>query len=318
MTTRIAVLAICLGAACAPVAAQEAFPSRPITMIVPFAAGGTSDVIARLIGERMGEALGQRIVNENVAGAGGSTGLARAARARPDGYTIAIGNVGTNAASYTLYPNLQYQPSSFAPVGLIAKTMPAIALRKDFPAADAQAFLAFARANPGKATFGHAGVGSSNYIICKQFLAATKIEVTMVGYRGAAPALNDLMAGHVDGVCDTATSLASAITAGAAKGLVIASPQRLPTLPDMPTAAEAGIPDFQGEGWNALFVPRDTPAAIVARLNEALRKASEDPAYRRRLAELSAVVATGEEFEPAHVDALVTREVEKYRKLLSD
>ena len=242
----------------------------------------------------------------------------RAARAKPDGYTLAIGNVGTNAAAYTIYPDLQYSPASFAPIGLIAKTMPAIAIRKAFPAASTPEFLAFARANPGKVSLGHAGIGSSNYIICRQFLAATKIDVNMVSYRGAGPALNDLMGGHLDGVCDTATSLAGSIEGGAVKGLVVASAQRLPTLPNVQTAVEGGIPEFQGEGWNALFVPRDTPAPIVARLNEALRKASEDPAYRKRLSELSAVVAAGQEFDPPYVEALVPREVEKYRKLLSD
>jgi tripartite-type tricarboxylate transporter receptor subunit TctC len=196
--------------------------------------------------------------------------------------------------------------------------MPAIAIRKDFPAASTQEFLAFARANPGKVSLGHAGIGSSNYIICRQFLAATKIDVNMVSYRGAGPALNDLMGGHLDGVCDTATSLAGSIEGGAVKGLVVASAQRLPTLPNVPTAVEGGIPEFQGEGWNALFVPKDTPAPIVGRLNEALRKASEDPAYRKRLSELSAVVAAGQEFDPPYVEALVPREVEKYRKLLSD
>ncbi len=309
----VGALAMGLGSAFA----QEVYPAKPIAMIVPFAAGGTSDVIARLISEQMGQVLGQRIVNENVAGAGGATGLTRAARAKPDGYTIAIGNVGTNAA-YTIYPDLQYSPASFAPIGLIAKTMPAIAIRKDFPAASTQEFLAFARANPGKVSLGHAGIGSSNYIICRQFLAATKIDVNMVSYRGAGPALNDLMGGHLDGVCDTATSLAGSIEGGAVKGLVVASAQRLPTLPNVQTAVEGGIPEFQGEGWNALFVPRDTPAPIVARLNEALRKASEDPAYRKRLSELSAVVAAGQEFDPPYVEALVPREVEKYRKLLSD
>ena len=318
MKRAIASLVLVLSTLGGMAAAQEAFPERPVTMIVPFAAGGTSDVIARLVAERMGQALGQRIVNENVAGAGGATGLTRLARARPDGYTIAIGNVGTNAAAYTIYPDLQYTPASFAPVGLVAKTMPAIALRKDFPVATARDVLDFARANPGKVTLGHAGVGSSNYIICRQFLAATRIEVTLVSYRGAAPALNDLMAGHLDATCDTATSLAGSITGGTARGLVVASAQRLPTLPDVPTSSEGGIPEFQGEGWNALFAPRDTPGPVVARLNEALRKASEDPAYRRRLSELSAVIASGEEFDPAHVDALVPREVEKYRRLLRD
>ena len=301
-----------------PTFAQEVYPSKPIAMIVPFAAGGTSDVIARLISEQMSQVLGQRLVNENVAGAGGATGLTKAARAKPDGYTIAIGNVGTNAAAYTIYPDLQYSPASFAPVGLIAKTMPAIATRKDFPAASTAEFLAFARANPGKVSLGHAGIGSSNYIICRQFLAATKIDVNMVPYRGAGPALNDLMGGHFDGVCDTATLLAGSIEGGAVKGLLVASTQRLPTLPNVHTAVQGRIPEFQGDGWNALFAPKDTPAPIVARLNKALRKASEEPAYRKRLSELSAVVAAGEKLDPKYLESLVPCEVLKYRKLLSD
>lgn len=307
-----------LAAAISGASAQDAYPSRPITLIAPFAAGGTSDVIARLIAERMGEQLGQRIVIENVAGAGGSTGLTRAARVRPDGYTIVIGNVGTNAAAYTIYPDLQFTPDSFAPIGLVAKTMPAIAIRKNFSAKDVPGFLAHARANPGAVSLGHAGVGSSNYIVCKQFLAATKIDVRLVSYRGAGPALNDLMGGHIDGVCDTATSLASAIGAGEVHGLVVASAQRLPTLPNVPTSVEGGIPAFQGEGWNALFAPKDTPAPVIARLNEALRKGSQDEAYRKRLAELSAIVASEEEFSPAFVAALVPREVAKYKRLLSE
>ena len=298
--------------------AQDAYPDRTVTMIVPFAAGGTSDVIARLIAEQLGTVLGQRVINENVAGAGGATGLTRAAKAKPDGYTIAIGNVGTNAAAYTIYPDLQYTPASFTPVGLIAKTVPAVAVKKDLPARDTQALIAYAKANPGKLTLGHAGVGSSNYIICKQFLAATKIDVTLMGYRGAGPALNDLMAGHIDGVCDTATSLSASIQAGTVRGLVVATAKRLPTLPDVPTAQEAGIPTFQGEGWNAIFVPKDTPMAIVNKLTAGLKKASENPDYRKRIADLSAVVAPPEEQDSAFVAALVPQEVEKYRILLAE
>lgn len=301
-----------------PVAAQDSYPDRPLTMIVPFAAGGTSDVIARLVAEQLGTVLGQRIVNENVAGAGGATGLTRAAKSKPDGYTIAIGNVGTNAAAYTIYPDLQYSPASFTPVGLVAKTVPAIAIKKDLPVANTQAFIAYAKANPGKLTLGHAGVGSSNYIICKQFLTAAKIEVTLMGYRGAGPALNDLIAGHIDGVCDTATSLSAAIQASTVRGLVVATARRLPTLPDVPTANEAGLPEFQGEGWNAIFVPQDTPAPVLAKLTAALRKASENAEYRKRIGDLSAVVAVPEEQDTAFVTRLVGQEVEKYRKLLTE
>lgn len=176
------------------------FPKRPITMIVPFAAGGTSDVIARTVAEQMGIALGQTIVIENVAGAGGSTALARASRAEPDGYTIAIGNAGTNAASYTIYPKLPFTPDSFVPIAMVAKTFGIIALRKDFPAGDLTEFILYAKANPGKINLGHAGVGSSNYLICKSFVTAAGIDATLIGYRGAAPALTDAIGGQIDGL----------------------------------------------------------------------------------------------------------------------
>ena len=180
-------------------------------MIVPFAAGGTSDVIARAVAEEMGKSLGQPIVIENVAGAGGSTALARAARAEADGYTIAIGNAGTSAATYTIYPKLPFTPDSFAPIAMVAKTFGIVALRKDFPAKNLQEFIAYAKKNPGKINLGHAGVGSSNFLICKSFVQAAGIEVTLVGYRGAAPALTDAIGGQIDGVCDAAASVSQAI-----------------------------------------------------------------------------------------------------------
>jgi tripartite-type tricarboxylate transporter receptor subunit TctC len=178
-----------------PAAGEDACPTRPITLIVPFAAGGSSDVIARIVADQMSQTLGQRIVNENVAGAGGSIALARAARATPDGYTIAIGNAGTNAAAYTIYSDLKYTPDDFVPIGLVAKTSAILAIKKDFPAKTLGEFVDYAKKSPGKLSLGHAGVGSSNYIVCKAFIQAAGVDVTLVSYRGAAPALNDLIAG---------------------------------------------------------------------------------------------------------------------------
>src|SRR4051794_18520706 len=204
MATRLLAVVAALSIA-TPVAAQD-YPKRPITMIVPFAAGGTSDVIARAVAEQMATALGQTIVIENVAGAGGSTALARAARAEADGYTIAIGNAGTNAASYTIYSMLPFKPDAFAAIAMVAKTFGIVALRKGFPAKDLKEFIAYARSNPGKINLGHAGVGSSNFLICKSFVQAAGIEVQLVGYRGAAPAQTDAIGGQIDGVCDAAAS----------------------------------------------------------------------------------------------------------------
>jgi len=298
------------------VAHAEDFPKHPVTMIVPFAAGGTSDVIARAVADQMSAALGQPIVIENVAGAGGSTALARAARAEPDGYTITIGNAGTSAA--TIYPKLPFTPESFAPIAVVAKTFGIVALRKDFPAKNLQEFIDYAKKNPGKVNLGHAGVGSSNFLICKSFVQAAGIDVTLVGYRGAAPALTDAIGGQIDGVCDAAASVSQAIDDKLVKGLVVGSTVRLASLPDLPTSAEAGLPEFEAQGWNALFAPKGTPSAIIAKLNAAAKTAVESDAVKKRFADLSTVAPDANEHAPEVLGQLVTRDVEKYRKLLAD
>src|SRR3954469_1934460 len=274
------------------------YPKRPITMIVPFAAGGTSDVIARAVAEQMAVALGQPVVIENVAGAGGSTALARAARAKPDGYTIAIGNAGTSAASYTIYPKLPFSPESFLPIAMVAKTFGIVALRKDFPAKTLQEFIAYAKANPGKINLGHAGIGSSNYLICKSFVQAAGIDVTLVGYRGAAPALTDAIGGQIDGVCDAAASVSQAIDDKLVKGLVVGSTVRLGSLPDLPTSKEAGLPEFEAQGWNGLFAPKGTPTEIIAKLNAAARASVESAPVKKRFADLSTVAPDANEHTP--------------------
>jgi tripartite-type tricarboxylate transporter receptor subunit TctC len=301
----------------APVSAQN-FPSRPITMVVPFAAGGTSDVIARTVAEQMTAALGQPVVIENVGGAGGSIALARVARAEPDGYTIAIGNAGTNAAAYTIYPKLSFAPDSFAPIAVVAKTFGIIALRKDFPAKNLQEFIGYARNNPGKVNLGHAGVGSSNFLICKAFAHAAGIDVTLVGYRGAAPALTDAIGGQTDGVCDAAASVAQPVNEKLVKGLVVGANVRLASLPELPTSAEAGLPEFEAQGWNGLFAPKGTPADVIARLNAAAKKAVESEAVRKRFADLSTVAPDAREMAPDVLQQLVTRDVEKFKRLLEE
>jgi len=302
----------------ATAAHAQNYPNHPITMIVPFAAGGTSDVIARTVAEQMSVALGQPIVIENVAGAGGSIALARAARAEPDGYTIAIGNAGTSAAAYTIYPKLPFTPESFVPIAMVAKTFGIVALRKDFPAKTVQEFIANAKANPGKINLGHAGVGSSNFLICKSFVQAAGIDVTLVGYRGAAPALTDAIGGQIDGVCDAAASVAQPISEKLVKGLVVGSTVRLATLPDLPTSAEAGLPDFEAQSWNGLFAPKGTPTEILAKLNAAAKTAVESDAVKKRFADLSTVAPDASEHTPDVLQKLVTRDVEKYKKLLEE
>ncbi|WP_376707832.1 tripartite tricarboxylate transporter substrate-binding protein [Bradyrhizobium semiaridum] len=302
----------------ATAAQAQDFPKRPITMIVPFAAGGTSDVIARAVADQMGIALGQSIIIENVAGAGGSTALTRAARAEPDGYTIAIGNAGTNAATYTIYPKLAFTPDSFAPIAVVAKTFGIVALRKDFPAKDLKEFIDYAKRNPGKVNLGHAGVGSSNYLICKSFVHAAGVDVTLVGYRGAAPALTDAIGGQIDGVCDAAASVSQAIDDKLVKAVVVGSTVRLASLPELPTSAEAGLPEFEAQGWNGLFAPKGTPAEIIAKLNAAARSAVASEPVKKRFADLSTVAPDANELQPEVLQQLVTRDVAKYRTLLAD
>jgi tripartite-type tricarboxylate transporter receptor subunit TctC len=299
-------------------AAAQDFPKHPLTMIVPFAAGGSSDVVARSVADQMGVALGQSIVIENVAGAGGSIALAKAARAEPDGYTIAIGNAGTSAAAYTIYPNLPFTPDSFVPIAMVAKTFGIIALRKDFPANNVQEFIAYAKANPGKVNLGHAGIGSSNFLICKSFVQAAGVDVALVGYRGAAPALTDAIGGQIDGVCDAAASVSQSIEGKLVKGLVVGSTVRLASLSELPTSAEAGLPEFEAQGWNGLFAPKGTPPAIVAKLNAAARTAVASDIVKKRFADLSTVAPDAGEHTPEVLQQLVSRDVEKYRKLLEE
>ena len=299
-------------------ASAQDYPKRPITMIVPFAAGGPTDVVARIVTGQMAPALGQAVIIENVIGAGGTTGATRAAKAANDGYTIAIGNAGTNAAAYTIYPMLPFKPDAFAPIAMVAKTFGIVALRKDFPAKNLQEFIAYAKSNPGKINLGHAGVGSSNFLICKSFVQAAGIDVTLVGYRGAAPALTDAIGGQIDGVCDAAASVSQAIDDKLVRGLVVGSTVRLATLPDLPTSAEAGLPEFEAQGWNGLFAPKGTPPAIIEKLNAAARTAVESEPVKKRFYDLSTVAPDANEHAPDVLGKLVTRDVEKYRKLLEE
>jgi tripartite-type tricarboxylate transporter receptor subunit TctC len=316
--TLVRLLAVAAALAIASAASAQTYPTRPITMVVPFAAGGTSDVIARTVAEQMTVALGQSVVIENVGGAGGSIALARVARAEPDGYTIAIGNAGTNAAAYTIYPKLAFTPDSFVPIAVVAKTFGIIALRKDFPAKTLQEFIDYAKKNPAKVNLGHAGIGSSNFLICKAFAHAAGIDVTLVGYRGAAPALTDAIGGQIDGVCDAAASVAQPITEKLVKGLVVGANVRLASLPELPTAAEAGLPDFEAQGWNGLFAPKGTPADILAKLNAAAKTAVESEPVKKRFADLSTVAPDGSEHTSDVLQQLVTRDVEKFKRLLAD
>ncbi len=301
----------------APAQAQD-YPTRPITLIVPFAAGGSSDVNARLIAERMSQQLGQPIVIENIGGAGGAVALARVAQAAPDGYTIVQGNSGTNTAVYLFTPDVKFAPSDFAPIGMFNKSSAVVAIRKNFPAQTLAEFIAHAKQNPGLLNIGHSGIGSQNYLFCKAFIQAAGIDVTLVGYRGGGPALNDLIGGQIDGLCDSSASVTPSIQSGLVRGIALASKTRLPHLPDLPTAAEAGLPQFEISGWYALFAPKGTPGDIIARLNNAMRAAVASKDYQKRLDDLGSSPAEEAEMAPAYLARFVPQEIEKFRKMLGE
>ncbi len=314
-------LATCGLSALAAVGAVSAqaqdYPTRNITMIVPFAAGGPTDVIARIVTGHMQQTLGQSIIIENVVGAGGTTASTRAARATPDGYTLITGHMGTHAASVPLYPNLAYHPdTSFEPVGLLAGTPILILARKDFPPKDLKEFVTYVKANTEKLNAAHAGVGSVSYTSCQLLNSVLKINPTGVPFNGTGPAMNALVGGQVDYMCDQIVNAVPQINGGTIKAYAVATPERNPSLPNVPTTAEAGLPEFQAQAWNAVFAPKGTPPEIVAKLNAAIVKALDDENVRKRLLELGSVIPKSDERSPEALRTLVRSEITKWTPVL--
>ena len=312
---------LALGAALAlavfPAGAQT-YPNRPVTIIVPFAAGGPTDIIARIVGEYFSKALGQQFVVENVAGAGGTTGITRGAQAKPDGYTIMMGHMGTHGAAPALYPGLKYDPAKdFTPIGLAAGTPILIVARKDFPAANLKEFTAKLKDPTAKAKQAHAGVGSVSFTTCTLLTHQLGVKGGIVAaYRGTGPALNDLVGGQVDYMCDQIVNLVEQVKGGAIKAYAIATPERSPALPQVPTTREAGMPDYQVSAWNALFAPKGLPKDIHARLNETLVRALDDEATRKRLLELGSVIPDKAGRSPQALQKLVESEVARWTPIL--
>ncbi len=295
----------------------EPYPTRPITEIVPFSAGGPTDVIARITGEHMAKTLGQQLVIENVMGAGGTTGIKRGAHAKPDGYTIMMGHMGTHATAPALYPRLGYDPQKdFEPIGLAVGTPIVIVAKKDFPASDFKEFVAHLEANAAAMSEAHAGVGSVSFATCTLFDSQLGVKPARVAYRGAGPAVNDLMGSQVDYMCDQIVNVVEQIKGGKIRAYAIAADKRSPALPDVPTTVEMGMPEFQVSAWNALFAPKGTPKEIVAKLSDALSRALEDPATRKRLLDLGGVLPEAAERGGAPLAELVSKEVERWTPIL--
>jgi tripartite-type tricarboxylate transporter receptor subunit TctC len=296
--------------------AQTAYPTKPITVIVPFAAGGPTDVVARLLGEHMSHTLGQQLVVENVGGAGGSTGMTRVAAAAPDGYTLGVGNMGTQSAAPALYPNLKYDPAtSFAQIGIANYTPQAIVSKKDNPSKDLKEFIAYLEANSTKLSYGHAGVGSISHVSGTLFNAQFHLKPALVAYRGVAPALNDLVGGQIDYMVDQSLNVIPQIKGGTIKVYAIAAPSRLESLPDVPTTAEQGV-DFIFSAWNAMVAPKGTPKEIVDKLVDALNKALDDPNTVKRYSELGSTAPLPADRGPAGLQKLVESEMARITPVL--
>ena len=308
-------VAVALAAGIASTQAQP-YPQRPISMIVPFAAGGPTDVLARVLGQHMSQTLGQSIVVEDVTGAGGTIGSARAARAAPDGYTLVLGNIGTHAASVGLYPKLSYDPrSDFEPIMLVATTPMVLVTKKDLPVTTLSDVIALAKRR--QVIVGHAGTGSASHLTTLLFESVSKTRLQQVPYRGLSQAMNDLLAGQIEIMFDQVISSSPHILNGGVKPIAVTSPARAKAIANVPTTIEAGLPNMQAVAWTALFAPKGTPKPIIEQLNAAVDKAMKDPAIAKRLDELGADLPTpGEERSPQALGKLVAAEVGKWVPLI--
>jgi len=314
MTKRTYLLAALAAALITSTAVRAAqFPDHPLTMVIPFAAGGPTDVLGRIVAARMGEVLGQNVIVENVGGAGGMTGSARVAHANPDGYQFVLGTVGTHAQGQTLYKHPLYNAvTDFTPVILIAEVPLVLETRKDLPVSNLKDFVAYTKKNQAKMQFGSAGAGSATHLGCVLLNYTIGVNVTHVPYRGTGPALQDLEGGRIDYMCDVMTTAKPPIDSGAVKGIAVLDDKRSPALPNLPSAAEQGFPKLVAYTWNAIFLPKDTPPAIVKTLHDAALAAMHTPAVRERLTGLGAEIVPDDETSPQYLGNFVKSEITKW------
>ena len=297
--------------------AEDQYPTHPISMIVPFAAGGPTDILGRVVAQAIGPMLGQQIIVEDVTGAGGTIGATKAARAAPDGYTMVMGNLGTHAASLGIYKSLAYDPrKDFEPVILVASTPMVLVTRKTLSVHTLSDVVAWAKANKGKATMGSAGVGSISHLTLLLFNHLTGADITHVPYRGLSEATNDLLGGQIDTLFDQVVTATPHILNGSENAIVVTIPTRAAAIPNVQSANEAGSPDLQTVAWSALFMPKDTPKPIIARINSAVQKMMQDAAIAKRLAEIGADIPAPDQRSPQALGRLVNAEVDKWVPLI--
>ena len=297
-----------------PCAAQE-WPTRTITLVVPFTPGGGVDISARLQAQAIGELLGQNVIVENIGGGAGMTAGVRVAHAAPDGYTFMIGNTGTHAYNQSLYKKPLYNSViDFTPVGLVSESPRIINARKDLPVNNLQEFIAWLKANETKAQFGSDGVGTGTHLPCVLFNLAIGVNITHVPYRGAGPVIQDLIGGRIDYMCDTIQTGAQLAKQGTVKPIAVLSAKRVAIIPEVPTAAEQGLPGVEASVWNAFFLPKGTPDAIVRRLNAAVNQSLENPALRKRLEGLGLEIVPPERRTPEYLAKFLPEDIARWAK----
>lgn len=310
ITLAAATLAVSLTGAAA---AQGAYPDRPIRLIVPFPPGGTSDVVGRIFAEALGKQIGQTVVVENRGGAGGTVGSRAVASSPPDGYTLLLGTSSTNGTNPAVYKNLPYDAvKDFTPVTQIIRVPGVIVVNKDFPAKDYASFFALIKGAPGKYSYASSGNGGATHMAMEYYKSLSGLDMMHVPYRGTGPALNDVIAGQVPILWDTAASSMAHIQSGSVRAIVVAAKTRLPQLPDVPTFAEVGLPDYDAEMWNGLLAPAGLPKDILTKLNDASRKALADPAVQAKYAGVGAYVVAD---KPDAFAAMIRDDVAKWKKV---
>ena len=301
--------------ALSPASAQE-YPNKVITMIVPFTAGGPTDTVARLIGVPMTKTLKQQVIVENVGGAGGTIAATRVAKATPDGYTILIHHIGMSTAP-ALYRKLPYKPlEDYEHIGLINEVPMTLVAKKDFPAKDLKELIAYVKANKDKVNYANAGLGAASHLCGMLFMSAIQTDVTTVPYSGTAPAMNDLLGGQVDFMCDQTTNTTSQIKAEKVKVYGVTSPKRLPSLPNVPTMDEAGLKGFEVSVWHALYAPKGTPKPVIDKLTSALHVALKDDNVKQRFAELGAESVSENRATPEAHRALLKAEIDRWSPII--